>query len=299
MFPHAPTSTIYRNWENWRAYGSVRRPKEACLKPGPKNLITPVMSDWLIDRIAQTNDMWQAEMMFDLFVEFDVSVCQKTMSRFLQDESLSKKVATRVAAQQDWLTRCCYELEVKDIAAEDLVYVDESYASEKVMFRRSSWSAIGLPAFTHSILRHATRLSVLPALSINGFMLDATLIVQGSVTKAIFEHWLEHLLLPQLSPGKVLVMDNCSTHHSEKVRELCLAAGIRLLYLPPYSPDYNPIELTFHLLKQWLRKHRDLAPQWGSENYDIRFTQFLRSGIEHCLDGKDITALFRKCKVTC
>ena len=106
-------------------------------------------------------------------------------------------------------------------ASEMLPYLDESAASEKVMFRRRSWSAIGLPAYTRSELLSKVRCSVLPALDIHGYLPGATLVVEGAVTQAMYEHWLETVVLPQSEPypgrRSIIIMDNCSTHHSDKV----------------------------------------------------------------------------------
>jgi transposase len=69
----------------------------------------------------------------------------------------------------------------------------------------------------------------------------------------LFEAWIEQALLPALARGTTVVMDNLACHKRVRVRELIEAAGCRLLYLPPYSPDINPIELTFSKLKTLLR----------------------------------------------
>ncbi|THY67055.1 hypothetical protein D6C94_10737 [Aureobasidium pullulans] len=101
--------------------------------------------------------------------------------------------------------------------------------------------------------------------NIHRYVPRATLVVKGAVTQAMYEHWLETVVLPQSEPylgrRSIIIMDNCSTHHSDKITELCGQFGVQLLYLPPYLPHLNPIEQTFHLLKHWLRKHRDLAPR--------------------------------------
>ncbi|KAI5234950.1 hypothetical protein E4T42_09785 [Aureobasidium subglaciale] len=134
-----------------------------------------------------------------------------------------------------------------------LLYLDESAASEKVLFRRRAWSQIGQPAFIRSELSTKTRCSVLPALDINGYLPGSTLVVEGAVTQIMFEHWLETAILPRCEPfpgrRSVVIMDNCSTHHSKRIRDICEQAGVYLLYLPPYSPHLNPIEQSFHLLK--------------------------------------------------
>lgn len=74
------------------------------------------------------------------------------------------------------------------------------------------------------------------------------------ITAALFEDWVEHCLVPTLTKGDVVVMDNLSAHKGPRVKELIEAAGAEPLYLPPYSPDMNPIEKAFSKLKAHLRK---------------------------------------------
>lgn len=80
------------------------------------------------------------------------------------------------------------------------------------------------------------------------------LAVEGSSTREVFEAYLERLLMPSLRPGQVVVMDNLSSHKGSRVRELIEERGCEILYLPPYSPDLNPIEEAFAKLKTLLRK---------------------------------------------
>jgi len=69
---------------------------------------------------------------------------------------------------------------------------------------------------------------------------------------------------------------------------------VLLKYLPAYSPDFNPIEITFHLLKAWMKKHRTLAPVWGEEHYIQRFEEFLLTAIEGFQRGVDFRDIFRR-----
>jgi len=78
--------------------------------------------------------------------------------------------------------------------------------------------------------------------------------VEGSTTREVFEAYVEHFLAPGLRPGQVVIMDNLGAHKGERVRELIQDRGCELLYLPPYSPDLNPIEEAFAKLKALLRK---------------------------------------------
>lgn len=73
----------------------------------------------------------------------------------------------------------------------------------------------------------------------------------------MFNEWLLHTVLPQLDPGMILVMDNASIHRSHEVTATSAASDITIEYLPLYSPDLEPIEQTFNVLKAWIRRHVD------------------------------------------
>ena len=76
-----------------------------------------------------------------------------------------------------------------------------------------------------------------------------------STNSAVFEYWFEEKLLPALSPGDVVIMDNASFHRKGALREIAKRHRISVLFLPPYSPDYNPIEKLWANMKRWLRKN--------------------------------------------
>jgi transposase len=78
--------------------------------------------------------------------------------------------------------------------------------------------------------------------------------VVGSTTKVVFETYVERVLAPSLSAGQVVVLDNLGAHRGERVRELVEARGCSLVFLPPYSPDFSPIEEAFSKVKALLRK---------------------------------------------
>lgn len=81
-----------------------------------------------------------------------------------------------------------------------------------------------------------------------------SLTVEGPTTRGVFEVYLEEVLAPTLWPGQVVVMDNLSAHKGGRVREIIERRGCELIYLPPYSPDLNPIEEAFAKLKSLLRR---------------------------------------------
>ncbi len=81
-----------------------------------------------------------------------------------------------------------------------------------------------------------------------------SLAVDGPIDRGVFEAYVERVLAPTLRAGQIVVMDNLSAHKGDRVRELIEECGCELLYLPPYSPDLNPIEEAFSKIKGILRK---------------------------------------------
>jgi transposase len=94
--------------------------------------------------------------------------------------------------------------------------------------------------------------------------MTAPLVFDGPINARVFEAYVEQFLAPALRPGDIVIMDNLSSHKGTKVRDLIEAAGASLRYLPPYSPDFNPIEKAFAKLKALLRKaaERTVAGLW-------------------------------------
>ena len=94
--------------------------------------------------------------------------------------------------------------------------------------------------------------------------LTAPCVFDGPINGQCFRAYVEQLLVPALSPGDIVVMDNLGSHKSVEIRHMIRAAGARLWFLPPYSPDLNPIEQTFAKIKHWMRmaQKRTVEDTW-------------------------------------
>ena len=125
-------------------------------------------------------------------------------------------------------------------------------------------------------------LTILGAISTRGTI--ATMTIEAATDREIFLAYLDEVLCPKLRPGDVVVMDNLSSHKVQGVRERIEAAGAQLLYLPPYSPDLNPIEKAWAKLKQLLRA----AKARTKEALDQAIAQLLPQ-----LTAEDAKAWFR------
>jgi transposase len=138
-----------------------------------------------------------------------------------------------------------------DLDPERLVFVDESWASTN-MARRYGRCARGerlRMAVPHG---HWKTTTLIAGMRSTGVV--APFVIDSPVNRLIFEAWVEQALVPELRPGDIVVMDNLSSHKGPAVQGMIEAAGARLLYLPPYSPDFNPIENLFAKLKALLRR---------------------------------------------
>ena len=132
-----------------------------------------------------------------------------------------------------------------------LVFVDEM-GTNTSLSPLYAWSRRGERARCAVPRNRGKNTTLLSSMSVEG--MGPSLAITGSVNAQVFEAYLERVLLPELCAGRTVVMDNLSAHKTEKVRGLIEGAGCELLYLPPYSPDLNPIEEAFSKIKGILRK---------------------------------------------
>lgn len=131
-----------------------------------------------------------------------------------------------------------------------MVFIDETWAKTN-MTRRYGRSALGTRLVEKAPCSRWQTTTFLGALRAEGFI--APLTIDGAVNGSLFLAWVQQHLCPVLRPGDVVVMDNLSSHKVPGVRAAIEEVGAELRYLPPYSPDLNPIELAFAKLKKLLR----------------------------------------------
>jgi transposase len=132
-----------------------------------------------------------------------------------------------------------------------LIFLDETGARTD-MTRRHAWAPIGARALGRAPGGHWKTTTFLAGLTREGLI--APFVLDGPMNQAIFTDYVRQMLAPKLEPGDVVILDNLPGHKGEAVAKLIRARGARLLFLPPYSPDLNPIELAFAKLKALLRK---------------------------------------------
>ena len=136
------------------------------------------------------------------------------------------------------------------IAPQRLVFIDETWVKTNMAPLRG-WAPRGERLAGHHPHGHWRTLTFLAALRAD--RIDAPCLFNGPINGESFTAWVEQALVPTLSPGDLVVMDNLGSHKGRAVRAAIRRAGAHLLFLPPYSPDLNPIEQVFAKLKHFLR----------------------------------------------
>jgi transposase len=141
----------------------------------------------------------------------------------------------------------------EEIVAERLVFVDEcgTHTSLAPIY---GYAPRGERLYLAVPRGRGKNTTLLWSMSVEGMGLS--LAVEGATTARVFETYVEKVLSPRLREGQIVVMDNLGAHRPKRIRELIEQQGCELLYLPAYSPDYNPIEEAFAKIKNFLRKAR-------------------------------------------
>lgn len=160
---------------------------------------------------------------------------------FYDPKKLTKRVQQRALD---------YFVKVNQSAPEDLIFIDEVGA---VLNLTPAYGRApqGHRAYADKPTAQGERISTIGALSQEG--LGPAMCFEGTLNGLVFLHYVEHLLLPQLQAGKVVILDNAAAHYCEEAIELIEQTGAKVLYLPPYCPELNPIEYGWSKLKSFLK----------------------------------------------
>jgi transposase len=235
------------------------------------------MLDALREHLLEKPGLYQEEMAIFLWDEFRVLVSISSISRTLKSIGWSKKVARQIANEQNADLRDFYIHNLTQFHSYHLVFIDESGCDKRIGFRRTGWAPLGVAPIQVAQFHRDQRYQILPAYTQDGILFSQ--IFQGSTDSEVFEDFIAQLL-PHCGvwphPKSVLVMDNASFHRTEGLDRICHDAGAKLIYLPPYSPDLNPIEEFFAELKTFIKK------KWHS--FESTPEQGFDAFLEWCVD---------------
>jgi transposase len=203
----------------------------------------------------------------DFFLDaFDIEVHRSTVSRALSWIKMTRKKLRVEAAQRNEELRVQWQFFLQEFTAVQLVFLDESGSDDRTGDRQYGWAFSGVRAVVQRWLARRARVSVLAAYGLEGYIKTTTF--EGTCNGDIVEQFILELLPtcnPYPGPRSVIIMDNASVHHAqiEGIKKACRAYGVWIRFLPPYSPDFNPIEESFADLKAYIRRyHRSIRSRF-------------------------------------
>jgi len=251
-------SVVYQSLQYFSTYGVAHNPHAN--RSGRPRKLTPIDLKFIATLVARRHSIYLGEIKQELYEKRGCQVSVPTLLRTLRHLNISRKSISSQAAERNEIIRAAYLNMIADtvLNPDMLMFVDEAARNRKTSGRAKGWALVGQRCVQRRLFVRGQRFSILPILTLDGIITHD--IIPGSVTSDRFLQFLRELVIPLTNPypgpRSVLILDNCNIHHSEKVRALVEdEAMCKLLFLPPYSPDLNPIEQAFFSIKSHLRRN--------------------------------------------
>lgn len=234
--------------------------KPKSYRHGPPKLMGDYEQLLLLRLILSYPGIYLHEIQARLTATLGVTISPATICRTLKFMGCTRQVLQHIALQRDEEQRARFMAEVSVYDPSMLLWIDESGCDRRHSMRKRAYAIRGKPPRDHRLLSRGIRYSAVPIMSLEG--VHDVCLLEGSVNGEKFEEFIRSCLLPILQPfngvnaHSVVIMDNASIHHVDGVTDLIEnQAGARLLFLPPYSPDLNPIEEVFSQVKAIMKKN--------------------------------------------
>jgi len=251
-------SMVYQTLAYHRTYGVAYNPHRRASHR--RRILLPPDVEFIRSLLSQQHTLYLDEIQTELQLRRNVHVSIPTIVRTLRRIHFSSKSISVKALERNETARAAFMNRIGQLVTDmDMVmFTDESAKDARNVGRMKGYSLVGTRCVQRRCFVRGKRYSILPILTLDGII--AYDIIEGSVTSDRFVRFLKEMVIPLTNPypgpRSVLILDNCRIHHSEEVRHLVEdMAKCKLIFLPPYSPDYNPIEQAFSCIKAWLRRH--------------------------------------------
>lgn len=262
-------STVCRIVSLFDATGDVS-PKQY-----PPNTGTAKLTDTdkfiILELAVDKPGIYLREIQVQLAQETGTKVDTSTICRFLHASGFTRQKMILTAKQRSDELRAEYmmDMEVYRGHPEFFVFVDETGTDRRDSMRRFGYSLRGKPARIHRLLWRGQHVTAIVAMSLSG-ILDCYA-VRGAINADKFEQFIQQSLAPVLqpfdgvNPNSIVVLDNASIHHVDQVVHALQQTGALVQFLPPYSPDLNPIEEAFSKLKSVMKANEEAVDDMDAE----------------------------------
>ncbi|KAA1071658.1 hypothetical protein PGT21_050316 [Puccinia graminis f. sp. tritici] len=246
---------------------------------------------FLLALVTADPTIYLEEIQQSLLVNLNIHVSRQTISNELHNRlRMSRKTMQKVHPRQDICKRGAYVGFIAHHSPQSLVFTDECGICSDGVRRTMGWAPVGERTSRMPVERARHRFNVIPAVALDGLV--TALVQEDNMCRDGYEFYLEHILLPMMNPfpgpRSVLVLDNASFHHNGRIPDLVEARGCRVVYLPPYSPDMNPIEKGFSVLKASLRRY-------GHLDGSVDDGEIIESHVRYVFTASLMRKLFRGC----
>ena len=248
---HLSERTVRRYIELFYRTGDVTPRKGVC---GPKKLLGDYEQLVLLQLILNRPGIYLQELQTNLLEKFMVPVSVPTICRTLRFMGCTRQSMHHVAIQRSDMLRARFMAEISVYDPAMLIWIDETACDKRHTVRKYGYSIRGLPLSDHRLLVRGIRYTAIPVVSIEG--IHDVYLHEGTMNGDYFTRFVQNCLLPVLqpfnglNPRSVVILDNASIHHVQHVKNLIeTQAQSKLHFLPPYSPDLNPVEGVFSQIK--------------------------------------------------
>ena len=216
---------------------------------GPKPFMSEFEEVTMLELLLNNPSMYLCEVQHELVrltgARYDCATICRTIKRL----GMTRQKMRLVAKQRCDIQRAQFISEIIEFNPKSLLFIDETGSNRRNTIRKYGYGLQGMTPTSHKFTVYGKRLSAIGILTYRG--IEDVYIAEGNVNSSIFMDFIQRCLLPILqpfdgdNPCSVVVLDNASIHHVETVTRLISAAGALVRFLPPYSPDLNPIEEVF------------------------------------------------------
>jgi len=245
--------------------------------------------------IVRTPDIYIDEIQSKLWEKRRLRVSISTIWQAIGRCGFTRKKLSAAAMERNEMKRSHFLFDIGEFDPKQLVFVDKSACNKRTTHRGYGWAIKGERCKKLQCFVRGKRYSILPALSLSGFL--HVKVREGSFTTSSFEEFIDDLLdemQPYPGPNSVIVMDNCRIHKAPSIIQMIEERGMRVMFLPPYSPDFNPIELAFSFIKTHIRRFGPELQAAMDEKDDAQVSSLLIEAV-FSVPLDDIYQFFGKC----
>lgn len=246
--------TVYRYAERYLATGDVR---PFCKRNGPQTELCEYEQLFLVQLALAKPGIYLRELQEELYSTTMHWIDVSTICRAMHRVGMTRQKIQHFALSRSETQRADFWAEVTHFDPAMIVWVDETGCDMRNALRKYGYGIRGMAPRSYDIKLRGKRYSAIGILSTEG--IEDVYISEGSVNGEVFLDFVRRCLLPILMPfdgvseNSVVVLDNASIHHVDSVVETIQSVGALVRFLPPYSPDFNPIEEVFGEVKQYLQ----------------------------------------------